>query len=786
MNLRPLARLLVRRPRTVILVFTLITIVVGFQATNLYMESDFSNYLSEDDPTLILWKEINSEFQIGSTIIIIIDQTDKAYDVRDSKVLTEMDEIYRMIYENIIIQGQETDIESINSLAVLIKEENSKPALIKSPDFLDIPGKIGGNGVKEIPPDTAQGQNDIFKYMQRPLIASAKGVLFINDYKYAVIIIQLSEDADYDKVLARTEQAIENRGTKYADMEITGTIAMQQAIRQTSMNNLVIIFPVALIAVSLVLLYFHRSFKGVIIAFMPPAFALALTFGTLGAAHPELSIISVAVVALLMGLGVDYSIHLMNRLVEEKTLEDKISKVEKTLKSTGKAVLLSTITTIIGFGSLMISSMSPMVSFGLASAIGILFCFVSAIILVPCLVIILKFDRAGSIPSWKKFANFAINNRGRILLVAVFFAVMSVILLPYVETEVNIAELSPEGIPEVEAMNLYSDVFGGGANFNALIVETDYNGFIDSDVIDAIYIMEEEMREVIAKYFPKLDQTQIEKSVYSIIDEIKIANDLVARIEESAIRQFLEGWTSEANKLILDMISREGYQLIDEDYSKTIIMVSLPVGYSIQKIEDVVNEINLIAKEKTAVGAIPQNGKVSQLTGQDAINVAVNKKLFDEQARSMIIAILLVLAALIIIFNSAKFGFLTLVPVAFVLLWEPGFLTAFDIPLSVVTISVASIMIGIGIDYGVHITQRVRDGLAEGLSNVEATREAIDKTGLSLIEAALTTMAGISAIYIVNTPALKQFALIVVLMTALSCIAAALILPVFYCSKSKE
>jgi predicted RND superfamily exporter protein len=519
---------------------------------------------------------------------------------------------------------------------------------------------------------------------------------------------------------------------------------------------------------------------------MPPAFALALTFGTLGIVHPELSIISVAVVALLMGLGVDYSIHLMNRLVEEKTLEDTISKVEKTLKSTGKAVLLSTITTIIGFSSLMISSMGPLVSFGLASAIGILFCFASAIILVPCLVIILKFDRAPQIPSWKKFATFAINNRGRILLVASFFAVISIVLLPYVETEVSINDLSPEGIPEVDAMNLYSVVFGGGANFNALLVETDENGFIDPDVIDAIYNMEKEMREVIAKNFPEMDQTQVEKSVYSIVDEIKIANDFIDRIEESAIRQFLEGLTSEANKLILDRISKEGYQLINEDYSKTIIMISLPVGYSVLKIEAVVNEINLIAEKTTSVGAIPHNGKVSQLTGQDAINVAVNKKLFDEQSRSMIIAILLVLAALIVIFNSAKFGFLTLVPVAFVLLWEPGFLTAFDIPLSVVTISVASIMIGIGIDYGVHITQRVKDGLAEGLSNVEATREAIDKTGLSLIEAALTTIAGVSAIYFVSSPALKQFALIVMLMTALSCIAAALILPVFYCSKSKE
>lgn len=774
MNLRPLARLLVRRPRSILLIFTIITLFIGYQATNLYMESDFSSYLPKDDPTIGLWREINHEFQIGSTIIILIDQTDQAFKIRDPKVLNEMDEIYRMVYENLIIDGDETGILSFNSLAVLIKEENSKNIA------------LGGNDANVIPPDTKEGIDDIFDYMERTLIESTKGVLYTNDYEYAAIVIQLSQDSDYDQVLTRTEQAIENRGTNYANMEITGTIAMQQAIQESSMSNLVLIFPVSLVLVSLVLLYFHRSFKGIIIAFLPPAFALALTFGTLGTVHPELSIISVAVVALLMGLGVDYSIHLMNRLVEEKTLEDKISKVEKTLKSTGKAVLLSSITTIIGFSSLMISSMGPMVSFGLASAIGILFCFASAIILVPCLVIILKFDRPAQIPSWKKFADFAINNRGRILLIASFFAVISIVLLPYVETEVSINDLSPEGIPEVEAMNLYSYVFGGGANFNGVIVETDYNGFIDPNVIDAIYNMEEEMREVIAKNFPKMDQTQVEKSVYSIVDEIKIANDFIDRIEESAIRQFLEGLTSEANKLILDRISKEGYQLINEDYSKTIIMISLPVGYSILKIEAVVNEINLIAEKTTSVGAIPHNGKVSQLTGQDAINVAVNKKLFDEQSRSMIIAILLVLAALIIIFNSSKFGFLTLVPVAFVLLWEPGFLTALNIPLSVVTISVASIMIGIGIDYGVHITQRVRDGLAEGLSKVEATREAIDKTGLSLIEAALTTIAGISAIYFVNTPALKQFALIVILMTALSCIAAALILPVFYCSKKIE
>ena len=374
MNIKPFAQLLAHRPKTVLLVFTIITVLVGLQASNIHMESDFLTYLPKDDPTMVLWDRINHEFQIGQTIIIFVDQTDRVYDIRDPKVLTEMDEVSRVIYDKLLVEGVDPGIISIRSLAVLIKEENARP-------------KPLGQGVKEIPYD----KNQIYEYMEKLIIAGVKGVLYTNTYKVAVIIIQLSDDANFDEVLARTEKAVENRGTKYANMTITGTVAMQKAIQRESMKNMVIIFPIALVLVSIVLFFFHRTFKGIIIAFLPPAFALALTFGVLGIVQPELTIISVAIVALLMGLGVDYSIHLMNRLVEEKNIENKVERITKVLKFTGKAVLLSTVTTVIGFSSLMISSMSPMVIFGFGSAIGILFCFISAIVLVPCLVLILKF-----------------------------------------------------------------------------------------------------------------------------------------------------------------------------------------------------------------------------------------------------------------------------------------------------------------------------------------------------------------------------------------------------------
>ncbi|MCK5636789.1 MAG: MMPL family transporter, partial [Thermoplasmatales archaeon] len=347
-------------------------------------------------------------------------------------------------------------------------------------------------------------------------------------------------------------------------------------------------------------------------------------------------------------------------------------------------------------------------------------------------------------------------------------------VLPQVGTDVDYLDMAPDGIPEVEAMYKYSDKFGSGSNFNALLVEMDQNGLLDPDVIEAIYDMEEEMRNAIFEIFEgKINEKILEKSVYSIVDEIKSITDIINR---SVIIDRL-GEILGAEKIIFDMIAENG--VIDYGFSKTIIIVSIPIDSTIAEKETVVNKINSIASSTY----LSYNGTVSELTGQDAIIVSVNNKLTDEQIRSMILALILVLAALILIFGSSAYGALTMIPVVFVLMWEPGFLVALDISLSLVTISIAAIMIGIGIDYGVHITHRFREEMSNGCSKVEAIKTSIERTGSSLVEAALTTIAGIAAIYFVNTPALNEFVTVIILMTALSCIAAALILPVFYGSK---
>ena len=366
MNSKTIAKILVKRPKAVILVFTIITAIIGLQIQNVYMVSDLSGYLPQDHPSIQLWEEIDKEFQIASTIVIYVE----ADDIRDPYVLKEMDRVSGKVNKYNLDRGEKDGIVSVTSIASLIKDENAKPYAI---------GGLGGTGKFEIPED----RNLISRYIARTLIQATEGVLFVNTYKVAVIILQVSTDAEYYTVLDNVKAAID-REVRYSDMEVTGLVAMQQAIQKESMENIRIIFPIALLFISIVIFFFNRTFKSVIIILLPLAYALALTFGVFGIIMPELTLLSIAIVALLVGLGVDYSIHLLNRFSEEQTLDDKIEAVERTLKFTGKAVFLSTITTMIGFGSLMVSSMPPVITFGLGCVIGIIFCFISAIILVPC------------------------------------------------------------------------------------------------------------------------------------------------------------------------------------------------------------------------------------------------------------------------------------------------------------------------------------------------------------------------------------------------------------------
>ena len=720
-----IAGILVKKPKTVLLVYTIIMFLIAFNAKNLYMESDLGKFLPEDEPTIKLLKYISKEWNIGDTLIIYVESDD----VLDLETLRDIDYVTNKINPYRHDRGELDGIVSETSITSLIKLENSLP-----PPF--------GEGKFEIP----SSESKIMKYVAR--IGEARKTVLTDDYKASAIIFTLSSDADEKEVLKRAEDAVASVDTK---MSLVGGLPLTESLKERFFRNMAIIFPLATVFVSIVLFAFHRSLKGLIITFLPTAYSIFMTFGILGIVRPQLTMLSIAIVALLLGLGVDYSIHLMNRFLEEKG--DYIKKARKSIATTGKAVLLSTITTAIGFGSLMISSMAPLRDFGFGCSLGIVLCFFSTLIMVPPLIVVLDFREKIEVPAWKRLAKFATKNSSRIVFLGVAIAIFSLAVFPKVGTDVNYFSMAPSDDPVVVKTEEFSERFGSSGSLNLIMVEGDLK---DPKVIKEIYNMEERMRRD-----PRIQDAGV--TFASIADVIKKIN--LEKLPEDSIRL----------KLIYTFMEKRIETMIDENFSKTLISVNVPRGLSMEQQKEVVTAINSIIYNTSIPG-----GKVYPITGATPINVAINDILFEQQTRSLFLSILLVFATLILIFRSSLYAFLTIIPIIFVLLMEPGILVSLGISLSVVTISIASIIVGTGVDYGVHITKRYLEGVEEGLGKEEAIEKAIEKTGLSLVEAALTTVAGLLAVYFVNVPALQEFMKVVISMIILSLLGAVFFMPALY------
>jgi predicted RND superfamily exporter protein len=155
---------------------------------------------------------------------------------------------------------------------------------------------------------------------------------------------------------------------------------------QTNMINSTVI-AVVLAAIILIILY-----KSAILGILPPIPVILCSLwivGTMYLLSYSLNILTVMVTALTIGLGIDYSIHVMERFREERERHKRgISEsIHTTIMSTGTALTISAVTTILGFGVLVFSPMPIAQQFGVITAITIIYSFLAAVFVLPVILI---------------------------------------------------------------------------------------------------------------------------------------------------------------------------------------------------------------------------------------------------------------------------------------------------------------------------------------------------------------------------------------------------------------
>jgi predicted RND superfamily exporter protein len=173
----------------------------------------------------------------------------------------------------------------------------------------------------------------------------------------------------------------------------------------------------------------------------------------------------------------------------------------------------------------------------------------------------------------------------------------------------------------------------------------------------------------------------------------------------------------------------------------------------------------------------------SIVTGGPILFNTIMKILNESQLRSLIITIIICSIILTVVFwfekRSISLGLITTIPVVLVIAWSLGTMYLLEIPLNIMTITIASLTVGLGVTYGIHITHRFLEDIEVIPDINEACRSTVTHTGTALFGAAATTIAAFGLLVFALLPPIQQFGGISALTIFFSFLACVFILPTF-------
>jgi predicted RND superfamily exporter protein len=209
---------------------------------------------------------------------------------------------------------------------------------------------------------------------------------------------------------------------------------------------------------------------------------------------------------------------------------------------------------------------------------------------------------------------------------------------------------------------------------------------------------------------------------------------------------------------------------ISDDYSRSLIYVDMPfvpVAETTVAV-DAVNEVT----HKPRMGDIG----IEELTGVAAVAIAVNELIVSSQWSSLGFAVVLTLMTLAIVFRDIRFSIWTTAPVIATVALQWLVMWQMDVPLSLVTVMIGSILVGVGVDFSIHIANRIRE-LGGG---IEAIRISTVNTGMSLFEAATVTTLGLVSAYQIPIPEIKPFVTVIIILLWIAAASALFLLPAIF------
>jgi len=773
---------ILHNPKKVIISLIVVLAIMSLFITNFKLDASADSLILENDEDLIVYRNTVERYETKE--FVVLTYTPKIGSVFDSK---HLDLIQKLKSKLLKVNGVNsiisiTDIplvessnipivELVNNVPnILSKEVDAKKAkkeILSSPIYKNL--VISEDGKTTALQITFKNNKELINLnkIKTQLITkesqhkiSAEELMDLEKIKKEYAQIKYMHDENMHNMLIKI-RTIKSNFENNHNIEIRmGGIPMISDDMIGYVKNDLINFGIGVfIFIVATLIIIFRNLKWVILPLLSCAYAVTIMIGLLGLMNWQVTVISSNFISLMLILTLSMNIHLIVRYRQLCQLSHD-TQYKLVCLTTEKMVwpcLYTGLTTIVAFASLVFSDIKPVIDFGYMMVLGLSVTFLTSFLLLPCILCLLQKEITQNKNENKEFlvtknlANFTINNGHHVIILSISLLLITLFGISQLRVENSFINYFKSNTEIYKGMKQIDDKLGGTTPLDVIIkFKEKPEDFIEEDDFGADLLDDEE-------------PTDSEWFTVRKIDKIKLVHDYLNNLPEigkvlslaSTIR--VAEKINDNNKLdSLEMAllyKRAPDEIKDMAVNPYVSIKKNEARISVRILDskddlrrnELIKKINYDMEHKLGF-----EKESYFLTGILILYNNMLQSLFESQILSLGFVMLGITFMFMILFKSALLSFIGIIPNLLAATFVLGLMGLINLPLDMMTITIAAITIGIAVDNSIHYIYRFREEFYLTKDYKKALYNSHDSIGRAIFFTSITIIFGFSILVLSN------------------------------------
>jgi len=532
----------------------------------------------------------------------------------------------------------------------------------------------------------------------------------------------------------------------------------------TFIKNDIVIFGFGVFAFIIFILWMvFRNLKWVAFPLINCFSSILIMVGFLGALQWKVTVISSNFIALMLILTISMNIHYLVRYIQIKNENENATPIDLVTKTSSNIfypIFYAVLTTICAFMSLVFSGIKPVIDFGWMMTYGLLVSFTLSFFLLPSLILI--FNPKVSIQIKEKKSKFAellayISTQfpKLVYFLSIFLIIFSIYGISKLKVENSFINYFSSKTEIYKGMKNIDEKLGGTTpleiilKFKKTIVIDKDDNFLGSSVKKDDYLGEDKQQAFDEKYKYWFTRDKIDK-IISVHKYLEQNQNIGKVLSFSSILDIAESLNNgkKLGSLEIGIL----YNKLPEDIKKNVINPYISIENDEARIAMRILDSKPDLRRKELIEKIQSDLQKKFLFEQDEFKITgvlvifnnLLQSLFNSQIKTLGIVMMGIFLMFLILFRSLTYSLIGTVPNFIAAFFVLGFIGALNIPLDMMTITIAAITIGIAVDNSIHYIYRFRQEIKERKNKNDAVYTCHHTVGKAIISTSITIVFGFS------------------------------------------